>query len=158
MKNPTINRVSKIEKCKIKNLIYAEYEKNGLIEACDWATNYNKNHISVIPFEWCEACDNHTPSIDHECCCCGQKTKAPSKPKFYQAVLKPIKGNVLDHVYPHLKGDNQMDMAERMGNENASCPECGGNHWYLLPNEGVAVMQGGKPYIECLGCGYQTHL
>ncbi len=81
-----------------------------------------------------------------------------SKPKFYQAVLQEVKGNVLDHVYPYLKGSNQLTMTERMGSEEAKCPECGGNHWMLLPKESVAVSQGGKPYMECLGCGEMTHL
>ena len=82
-----------------------------------------------------------------------------SKPKFYQAVLVPIKGNVLDHVYPELKGSpNQMTMTERMGSEEAKCPECSNNEWWLLPDDSVTVREGGKPYIECLNCGYQTHL
>jgi len=80
-------------------------------------------------------------------------------PKFYQAVLKPVEGNVFDHVYPHNAGtQHQCTMTERMGNEEGNCPECGKNEWWLLPKEGVAVKEGGKPYIECLNCGYQTHL
>jgi uncharacterized Zn finger protein len=81
-----------------------------------------------------------------------------SKPKFYQAVLQPIKGNVLDHVYPYFKGEKQMTLTERMGSEEAKCSECGHNHWMLLASESVAVSQGGKPYIECLNCGEVTHL
>jgi len=82
-----------------------------------------------------------------------------SKPKFFQAVLVPVKGNVFDHVYPQLKGtENQCTMTERMGSENAECPDCGKNVWILLPKEGGAVRQGGKPYIECMECGYSTHL
>jgi len=81
-----------------------------------------------------------------------------SKPKFYQAVLKEVKGNVLDHVYPQFKGSEQLTMEERLGNEEAKCPECQKNHWYLLPKESIAVSEGEKPYIECLGCGYTTHL
>ena len=78
------------------------------------------------------------------------------KPKFYQAVLQEVNGNVLDHVYPNLKG--QVTLTERMGSEEALCPECEDNEWYLLPTDSVAVTHGGKPYIECLNCGYQTHL
>lgn len=78
-----------------------------------------------------------------------------SKPKFYQGVLKPINGNVLKYVYPHI--DN-MTMEERMGSEDAICPECGNNEWWLLPKESVIVKESGKPYIECLHCGYHTHL
>ena len=86
------------------------------------------------------------------------------KPKFYQSVLQEVKGNVLDHVYPRLKGNNQLTMTERMGSELAHCPDClkdenkKTNDWMILPNECVSVAQGGKPYIECLHCGYTTHL
>lgn len=77
--------------------------------------------------------------------------------KFYQAVLKEVKGNVLDHVYPHLKGNGQLTMEERLGNPEGNC-ECGGSEWILLPKESIAVSQGGKPYIECMNCGELTHL
>jgi len=80
-----------------------------------------------------------------------------SKPKFYQAEIKEVKGNVLDHVYPHLT-DNQLTMTERMGSDEALCPDCGNNDWIILANESCAVREGGKPYIECIGCGYMTHL
>lgn len=83
-----------------------------------------------------------------------------SKPKFYQAVLVPVE-NVLEHVYPQnvqKYGSPMVTMTERMGSENAECPECGKNHWILLPKEGSAVRQGGKPYVECMECGYTTHL
>jgi len=78
-----------------------------------------------------------------------------SKPVFYQAVLVPVE-NVLEHVYGN-KAD-LITMTERMGSENAECPECGKNVWILLPKEGSAVRTGGKPYIECMECGYVTHL
>ena len=79
------------------------------------------------------------------------------KPKFYQAVLKEIKGDVLEHAYHKGHG---LTLEERMGDKNCTCPEtdCGGNKWMLLARESVAVQQGGKPYIECLNCGYVTHL
>jgi len=80
------------------------------------------------------------------------------KPKFFQAVLVPIKGNVLDHVYPHLKGKNQLTMTERMGSEEAKCVECSNNEWILLPSDSCAVREGGKPYMECMNCGTITHL
>ena len=79
-----------------------------------------------------------------------------SKPKFYQAVLKEVKGNVLDHVYKGVFKD--MTLKERMGNEDAKCPDCNKNKWMILADESVAVTQGGKPYIECLNCGLTTHL
>jgi Zn ribbon nucleic-acid-binding protein len=78
------------------------------------------------------------------------------KPKFYKAALIEIKDNILDRVYPHLKG--QITMTERMGSEEAKCPECSNNEWWLLPDDSVTVREGGKPYIECLNCGHQTHL
>jgi hypothetical protein len=71
----TINQVDEIEKKRVVGLIYAEYEKNGIHSAIDWAEDFNKFHIAPIPFEWCEPCDNIAPSIDHECCCCGHETK-----------------------------------------------------------------------------------
>ena len=79
------------------------------------------------------------------------------KPKFYQAELVEIEGNVLDMVYPYLK-DDQLTMEERMGSEEAKCPKCSNNEWWLLPGDSCAVREGGKPYIECLNCGLQTHL
>ncbi len=78
------------------------------------------------------------------------------KPRFFQAVLNEVKGNIFDHVYHGLFKD--MTLTERMGSEEARCPDCDSNHWMILANESVAVSQGGKPYIECLGCGYMTHL
>jgi hypothetical protein len=85
------------------------------------------------------------------------------KPKFYQTALTEIKGNVLDEVYPEevypeLKGNDKLTMADRMGSEEAKCPDCCNNEWWLLPADSVAVREGGKPYIECLNCGLQTHL
>ena len=148
----TINKVRKIVKEQLKKEIYAEYEKNGMYSAIYLVEDFNKNNTPPIPYEWCEPCDNNTPSIDHECCCCGSETRKPTKPKFYQAVLKPIK-DVISHVYPQ----GGITLEERMGN-NAQCSECGGNQWMLLADEQVAVAQGGKPYIECLGCGEMTHL
>ena len=79
-------------------------------------------------------------------------------PKFYKAVLQEVKGNVFDEVYPYLKGKEQVTMTERMGSEEGKCPECSNVEWWLLPNDSVSVREGGKPYIECLNCGYRTHL
>lgn len=74
-----------------------------------------------------------------------------SKPIFYQAVLTKL--NEADV----LRQTNGIPINERMG-ENAICPECGDNRWWLLPKSGVAVREGGKNYCECLNCGYTTHL
>lgn len=79
------------------------------------------------------------------------------KPKFYRAELKEIKGNVLDEVYPEFE-EGSFTLTERMGSEQASCPDCKGNHWWLLPADSVAVRDSGKQYIECLNCGFHTHL
>ena len=79
-----------------------------------------------------------------------------SKPRFFQAVLKEVKENVLDHVYPHHKGKNQLTLEEHLPNGN--CTECDCSSWIILPKESVGVQQGGKPYIECMNCGYMTHL
>ena len=81
-----------------------------------------------------------------------------SKPRFFQAVLVEVTENVLDHVYPQFKGERQFTMSERMGTENANCPDCDCNSWILLPSESVAVKEGGKAYIECMNCGLTTHL
>ena len=77
-----------------------------------------------------------------------------SKPKFYETELKEIP-DVIKYIYPL---NDEITMAERMGNENAECPDCGNNEWWLLPKECVAVREGGKPYIQCLYCVYHTHL
>ena len=76
-------------------------------------------------------------------------------PKFYQAVLKEVKGDVLEHVYHKGHG---LTIEERMGNKHGKCPDCGKNIWVLLPKETSAVREGGKPYIECMNCGYLSHL
>jgi len=92
------------------------------------------------------------------------------KAKFYKTVLVEVTGNVLEDVYPESVGTKHMPtMTERMGNEHASCPDCISedyiseeqkNHpeWIMLPEEGCAVREGGKSYIECIHCGYVTHL
>lgn len=76
------------------------------------------------------------------------------KPVFYQAKLVEI-DDVINHVYPLSKG--QITLEERLPN-NGQCLDCGNRNWWLLPKESIAVNVGGKPYIECLECGYSTHL
>lgn len=78
-----------------------------------------------------------------------------SKPRFFQAVLKEVKGDVLEHVYGK---NHKMTITERMGNAKGTCPECNSNSWILLAEESCAVQEGGKPYIECMGCGLTSHL
>lgn len=149
-----MRNIANKEKDKLKKQISEVYNLHGQATATDWVVQWNKNHIVAIPFETCKGCETATPSIDHECCLCGQHTVPVGTPKFYQAVLKPVK-NVIKHVYPtkaHL-----ITLEERLPN-NGTCEHCGGNEWILLPKESVAVRESGKQYIECMGCGETTHL
>jgi DNA-directed RNA polymerase subunit M/transcription elongation factor TFIIS len=81
-----------------------------------------------------------------------------SKAKFYQAVLVEVEGNIINHVYPHLE-EGVVTLEERLP-DDALCPECDNSkrEWYLLPKESIQVKEGGKPYCECMNCGYTTHL
>ncbi len=73
-------------------------------------------------------------------------------PKFYQAKLKKLNH---DDVMKLTCG---LSLTERMGSELAKCPECKKNNWIVLPVESPIRKQSGKPYIECMNCGYMTHL
>lgn len=75
-----------------------------------------------------------------------------NKPKFYQAALLKLDD---DQVKTITKGQSLTD---RMGSEEAKCPECGHNEWWLLPVESAERREGQKPYCECIFCGYVTHL
>lgn len=81
-----------------------------------------------------------------------------SKAKFYQAVLVKVEGDIIQHVYPHLT-KHEITLEERMP-DDALCPECDSSkrEWYLLPKESIMIKEGGKPYCECMNCGYTTHL
>lgn len=79
-----------------------------------------------------------------------------SKPRFYKAVLVPV-SNVMKHVYPDKKYRKTITLEDRLPN-NCECPECHKNEWWLLPVASVEVRTGGKSYIECLNCGFVTHL
>jgi len=70
---------------------------------------------------------------------------------FYKANLILVVPKKLNKI---LKGQT---LSERMENDGI-CPSCGKNEWWLLPDKCVVVREGGKPYCECLSCGYQTHL
>jgi len=74
------------------------------------------------------------------------------KPRFYQAELKPLNDTEVQKI---TKGQS---VADRMGSEAASCPDCGSNHWWIYPAMSAALRIGGKPYCECLNCGYTTHM
>jgi len=134
----------------IRRQCQAAYDKDGVQGVYTRVQKFDKDTRKLIKLEHCKACESHTPSYEHECLVCGQPTKS-REPKFYQAVLKPIK-DVMEHVYPKQK----ITLEERLG--DACCHDCMGNEWMLLAPEQVAVKQGGKVYIECLGCGYVTHL
>lgn len=81
-----------------------------------------------------------------------------SKAKFYQAILVEVEGDVISHVYPHLT-KHKITLEERMP-DDALCPECDDSRreWFLFPKESILVKEGGKPYCECMNCGYTTHL
>lgn len=75
--------------------------------------------------------------------------------RFFQAVLKEIPSSkILEHCYP--KYHKEFTLEERIG--DGKCPDCDCNSWILLPEESSAVTNGGKPYCECMECGYTTHL
>ena len=76
--------------------------------------------------------------------------------KFYLAKLEEIPNDkVLESVYPKQVSD-QITLEERI--DDGKCTECGGDKWIILPDECCLVTEGGKPYIECMGCGNITHL
>ena len=76
-----------------------------------------------------------------------------SMAQFYQAALIRI-----DDVIEHVKLPKGTTLEERLGTPEGECPECGGKEWWLYPKRSSIVIQGGKPYCECLECGYLTHL
>jgi hypothetical protein len=92
------------------------------------------------------------------------KTKKQyDNPQFFKCILVPIETDkVLETAYSdnkralHFITNGEMTLQERL--PDCTCEECGKKSWFLLPKEGVAVRTGGKPYIECLNCGFVTHL
>ena len=79
-----------------------------------------------------------------------------SQIKFYQSVLEPVETeNVLLTVYP-LRIAQQLTLEERL--PEGKCEDCGGKEWIILPKESAIVRQSEKPYIQCINCGYHTHL
>ena len=76
-----------------------------------------------------------------------------TKPRFFQSVLKEIPADkVIAHVYPNQK--QLPTLEERLPQSN--CPDCDCGSWVILSVQ--QQQNGGKPYIECLNCGYSTHL
>jgi predicted RNA-binding Zn-ribbon protein involved in translation (DUF1610 family) len=84
-----------------------------------------------------------------------KKTINMDKPKFYKAVLEEIPvDKIIEHCYPiHHK---EITLEERLG--DCSCYDCGKKEWWLYPKESAAVRDGGKDYIQCINCGFITHL
>ena len=52
---------------------------------------------------------------------------------------------------------NGSTCEERMGSPEGKCPECGKSDWAICPCV-IGENDGGKTYIECIHCGYPTHL
>jgi ribosomal protein L37E len=84
-----------------------------------------------------------------------------AKAKFYQSVLVEVKEDIIKHTYPNLKPNQKLTLEDRLPTINgveAACEGCGSNTWIILPKQCSAIVEGGKPYIECLTCGFGTHL
>lgn len=80
-----------------------------------------------------------------------------AKPKFYQMVLVPVEADkVIEHVYPN-KPKGAITLADRLPN-NGACRNCGNANWMIRPTEIKDTLDGGKPFIECMSCGQNTHL
>ena len=76
--------------------------------------------------------------------------------KFYKSVLVPVETEqVIATVYPP-RIASQLTLEERL--PEGKCEDCGGKDWIIMPEESAIVRESGKPYIECLKCGYHTHL
>ena len=80
-----------------------------------------------------------------------------SEAKFFKSVLVelPVE-SVLEYSYGSTIA-KQLTMEERLPND-CECTECGNRSWIIMAKESCTVVTGGKPYIECLNCGYITHL
>ena len=73
------------------------------------------------------------------------------KAKIYKVVFLDVSD---EEVLKITKG---LPLSERLENDG-ECPRCQYTDWALLPEESEAVKEGGKPYIECIRCGYLSHL
>ncbi len=87
-----------------------------------------------------------------------------STPRFFQAVLQEVTGDVFAHLHPEKYGPGgkhekyKPTIEERLGTKEGTCSDCGDNRWIIQAKESAAVQEGGKDYIECLSCGHLTHL
>ena len=61
---------------QIKKKVYEAYCNHGVATACDEANKHNQ-----VKYEYCKACENDMPAIDHECLICGQETKPRNQTK-----------------------------------------------------------------------------
>ena len=112
----------------------------------------SNSHYKIV--KECTDSSMHLTDCDRDgfCNICGyQETVDDLKPKFYQAKLVELNDEELSK---ELRG---CSLEERLAT-NGECPQCKDNKWWLFPKEGIAVREGGKSYIECLFCGYQSHL
>jgi DNA-directed RNA polymerase subunit M/transcription elongation factor TFIIS len=71
-----------------------------------------------------------------------------AKPKIYKAELRLLNDKEVKQITKGIPIEERIE----------PCPECGGNEWWLYPQECAIVNEGMKPYCECLGCGYTSHL
>lgn len=69
-----VNSSTPKEKKRIAQMIREAYESKGQSHAFDMTNAFNKNHVKMIPYEHCDACDHEVPAIDGECLLCGQGT------------------------------------------------------------------------------------
>lgn len=63
----------KISNAQHRKKAQAIYEEKGQSAVFDYANRHN------IGYEFCEACETDSPSINHECLVCGQETRTPIK-------------------------------------------------------------------------------
>lgn len=65
-KEKSVFKLSKTEAIMLDKKIYRIYEHKGVGAACEYA---NKNNV---PYKHCNACEADMPSINGNCCICGQ--------------------------------------------------------------------------------------
>ena len=76
-----------------------------------------------------------------------------SKLRFFKTVLVEIDSEeAMEIAYP--VNHAEIDIKERID----KCPECDSNSYRLFDETSCAVREGGKQYVECIGCGAFTHL
>ena len=73
--------------------------------------------------------------------------------RFFKTVLVEITSDEAMEI-AHPIYHKELDIKERIG----KCPECDSNSYRLFDDTSCAVREGGKQYVECIGCGETTHL